>query len=97
MWAAAPVRAGGDLAAALTAFDRTRRPQCERIGRTAAMTARIGADLRAGWRQPVRNTVLRLLPPATLLKLGSSIVGWRPPAQETADDPPASRRAGPPG
>jgi 2-polyprenyl-6-methoxyphenol hydroxylase-like FAD-dependent oxidoreductase len=39
---AAPVRAGGDMAAALTAFDQARRPRCERIARTAAMIARIG-------------------------------------------------------
>ncbi len=76
---AAPVRAGGDLAAALTAFDRIRRPRCQQIVRTAIMIARIGADLGGGWRQTARNTLLRLAPPGPLLKAGAPIVGWTPP------------------
>ena len=76
---AAPVRAGGDLAAALTTFDHARRPRCRQIARTAAMTARIGADLGGGWRQPVRNAVLRLTPPGPVIKLGASVVRWRLP------------------
>jgi 2-polyprenyl-6-methoxyphenol hydroxylase-like FAD-dependent oxidoreductase len=78
---AATVRAGGDLAAALTAFDRARRRRCQQIARTAAVTARIGADLGGGRRQAVRNTLLRLAPPAPFLKLGTSIVRWTPPKQ----------------
>jgi 2-polyprenyl-6-methoxyphenol hydroxylase-like FAD-dependent oxidoreductase len=77
---AAPVRAGGDLAAALTAFDRTRRPRCQRIIRTSAMIARVGADLGGGWRQTVRNTLLRLAPPGPLVKVGAPIVRWTPPS-----------------
>lgn len=76
---AAPVRAGGDLAAALTAFDRARRPRCQRIVRTAAMIARIGADLGGGWRQTARNTALRLAPAAPLVKAGAPIVRWAAP------------------
>jgi 2-polyprenyl-6-methoxyphenol hydroxylase-like FAD-dependent oxidoreductase len=76
---AAPVRAGGDMVAALAAFDRARRPRCRQIARTAAMTARFGADLGGGWRQPVRNTVFRLLPVTPLLKAGEPIVRWTAP------------------
>jgi 2-polyprenyl-6-methoxyphenol hydroxylase-like FAD-dependent oxidoreductase len=45
---AAPTRAGGDLAAVLTAFDHARRPRCRQMARTAAMIARYGADLGGG-------------------------------------------------
>jgi 2-polyprenyl-6-methoxyphenol hydroxylase-like FAD-dependent oxidoreductase len=76
---AAPVRAGGDLAAALTAFDGARRPRCRQIVRTAAMIARIGTDLGGGPRQAVRNTLLRLAPPGPLVKAGAKIVRWTPP------------------
>jgi len=74
-----PVRAGADMTAALTAFDRARRPRCQQIVRTAAMIARIGADLGGGWRQPVRNTLLRLAPAKTLVKAGAPIVRWQAP------------------
>jgi hypothetical protein len=76
---ATPVRARGDLAAALTAFDRARRPRCRRIIRTAVVIARVGADLGGGWRQPVRNTLLRLAPAGLFLKVGAPIVRWTPP------------------
>jgi len=75
----APARAGGDLAAALTAYDGARRPRCRQIARTAIMTARFGCDLGGGWRQPVRNAIFRMLPPAPLLKAGQSIVRWTAP------------------
>ena len=76
----APVRAGGDLAAALAAYDGARRPRCRQIARTAIMTAWFGCDLGGGWRQPVRNAIFRMLPPAPLLKAGQSIVAWTAPA-----------------
>ncbi len=75
-----PARADRDLAAALTAFDRIRRPRCRQIARTAAIIARIGADVGGGWRQPVRNALLRLAPPGPLIKAGAPIVRWTPPA-----------------
>jgi 2-polyprenyl-6-methoxyphenol hydroxylase-like FAD-dependent oxidoreductase len=75
----APVRASGDLASALAAYDGARRPRCRRIARTAILTARFGCDLGGGWRQPVRNAIFRLLPPAQLVKAGQSIVGWTAP------------------
>jgi 2-polyprenyl-6-methoxyphenol hydroxylase-like FAD-dependent oxidoreductase len=76
----APVRAGGDLSARLAAYDGARRLRCRQIARTAIMTARFGCDLGGGWRQPVRNAIFRMLPPAPLLKAGQSIVRWTAPA-----------------
>ena len=76
---AAPVRAGGDMMAALTAFDAARRPRCQQLARTAVMIARFGADLGGGWRQTARNTLLRLAPAGPLLKAGAPIVGWEAP------------------
>jgi 2-polyprenyl-6-methoxyphenol hydroxylase-like FAD-dependent oxidoreductase len=76
---AAPVRDGGDMAAALAAFDRARRPRCRQIARTAIITARFGCDLGGGWRQPVRNAIFRRLPAAQLVKAGQSIVRWTAP------------------
>jgi 2-polyprenyl-6-methoxyphenol hydroxylase-like FAD-dependent oxidoreductase len=76
---AAPVAAGGDMAAALTAFDHARRPRCRQIARTAILSARFGCDLGGGWRQPVRNAIFRRLPAARLVKAGQSIVRWTAP------------------
>jgi 2-polyprenyl-6-methoxyphenol hydroxylase-like FAD-dependent oxidoreductase len=76
---AAPVRAGGDLAMRLAAYDQARRPRCQRIVRTGIMVARFGADLGGGWRQTVRNTVMRLAPPNPLIRAGAPIVRWTPP------------------
>ena len=76
---AAPVLAGADLAAALIAFDRARRPRCQQIVRTGARIARLGADVGGGWRQTVRNTLLRLVPVSPFVKVGSSVVRWQPP------------------
>jgi 2-polyprenyl-6-methoxyphenol hydroxylase-like FAD-dependent oxidoreductase len=76
---AAPVGAGGDLAAALAAFDAARRPRCRQIARTAIISARFGCDLGGGWRQPVRNAIFRRLPASQLVKAGQSIVRWTAP------------------
>lgn len=59
----APVRAGGDMAAAMAAFDQARRPRCQRIVRTAMAIGLFGSDLPGGWRQRVRNAVLRVSRP----------------------------------
>lgn len=77
---AAPVTAGSKLASALAAFDRARRPRCQQIARQAVLIARFGADLGGGWRQSVRNTLLRLIPAGAVVKAGTQVVGWTPPA-----------------
>lgn len=74
-----PVAAGGDLAPALAAYDRARRPRCMQMARQALMIARFGYELEDGWRQWVRNGLLRLIPAAPLARAGSKIVGWSPP------------------
>ena len=75
----APVAGGGDLATALATFDQARRPRCRQLARLSAVTARFGADLGGGWRQPVRNALLRFTPGAVLGRAGGSIVGWTAP------------------
>lgn len=76
---AAPVRDGGGLSAALTAFDRARRPRCQRIVRSSVAIARFGADLGGGWRQGARNNLLRIMPARPLIRAGASIVRWKAP------------------
>jgi 2-polyprenyl-6-methoxyphenol hydroxylase-like FAD-dependent oxidoreductase len=75
----APVAGGGDLATALATFDQARRPRCQQLARLSAVVASFGADLGGGWRQPVRNALLRLTPGAVLGRAGGSIVGWTAP------------------
>jgi hypothetical protein len=43
------------------------------------MTARFGADLGGGWRQPVRNAMLRLAPPKLLVRAATQVVDWTAP------------------
>jgi 2-polyprenyl-6-methoxyphenol hydroxylase-like FAD-dependent oxidoreductase len=76
---AAPVGAGGDLAAALADFDHARRPRCRRIARMSAIVARFGADLGGGRRQSVRNALLRLTPGGVLARAGAPVVRWTAP------------------
>jgi 2-polyprenyl-6-methoxyphenol hydroxylase-like FAD-dependent oxidoreductase len=76
---AAPVAAGGDLAAALATFDQARRPRCRQIARMSAVVAKFGADLGGGWRQSARNTALRLMPAGPLVKAGAPVVRWTAP------------------
>jgi 2-polyprenyl-6-methoxyphenol hydroxylase-like FAD-dependent oxidoreductase len=76
---AEPVGEGGDLAAALTAYDQTRRQRCERIVRTGVTISRFGAGVGPGLPQTIRNAVLRLAPPGPLIRFGAPIVRWTPP------------------
>jgi 2-polyprenyl-6-methoxyphenol hydroxylase-like FAD-dependent oxidoreductase len=75
---AAPVSAGADLGTALAVF-QVRRHRCRKIGQLSEMVARFGADLDGGWRQHVRNTVLRLSPPTLLIRAGTQVLNWTPP------------------
>jgi 2-polyprenyl-6-methoxyphenol hydroxylase-like FAD-dependent oxidoreductase len=76
---AAPVRAGDDMAAALTAYDQARRPRCQRIVRMGVMIERFGADVGPGLPQTIRNAMLRLTPPGPLIRFGAPIARWTPP------------------
>ena len=60
-------------------FADERTSRCQQIARTAAMIARIGADLGGGRRQAFRNTLLRLAPAGPLLKVGAPIARWTAP------------------
>ena len=75
----APVSAGGDLAAALAAFDQARRPRCRQLSRQASLLARFGFELGDGWRQSARNTLLRLVPAQAAFRAGASSTRWTPP------------------
>lgn len=76
---AAHVRDGGDMAAALSSYDKTRRDRCQRIVRTGVMISRFGAGVGPGLPQMARNAVLRLTPPGPLIRFGAPIVRWTPP------------------
>jgi 2-polyprenyl-6-methoxyphenol hydroxylase-like FAD-dependent oxidoreductase len=77
---AAAVTAGGDLASALVAFDRARRPRGRQLARQGLMLARIGDGLKDGWRQPLRNAFLRHIPASIMIKAATRAVRWTPPA-----------------
>ncbi|HEY3958001.1 MAG TPA: FAD-dependent monooxygenase [Streptosporangiaceae bacterium] len=85
---AAPARAGGDLAAAMAAFDQARRSRCRQLARQASQLARFGFELGDGWRQSARNTLLRLIPAGPALKAGARMTRWTPPDSER--DPAAA-------
>ena len=74
-----PARAGGDLAAALAAFDRARRPRCRWLASQATRIARFGFELGPGRRQKLRNAVLGHMPVGLALSAGSRITAWSPP------------------
>ncbi len=76
---AGPVLAGVPLGSALTTFDRARRPRCRRIARGSLLSARIGAHVRGGRPQTVRNAVLRFLPAGLVLGAGRDVLRWTPP------------------
>jgi len=77
---AAPVSGGGDLTAALAAFDQARRSRCRQLARQASLVARFGFELGDGWRQSARNALLRIIPTGPAFRAGGSITCWTPPA-----------------
>lgn len=77
---AEPVSAGSTMHDALTAFDRARRPRCQRTVRRSAMVARLGADVTGRVQQQVRNGLLRLVPAGLVTRAALPLVRWRPPA-----------------
>jgi len=75
----APVTAGAPLAAALSAFDRARRPRCRQIARRSALTARFGAHVPGGLPQVLRNAALRAVPAGPAAAAGAAVLRWEPP------------------
>lgn len=76
---AQPVQQGADLNSALAAYDRSRRPRCQRIARQSAMIGRLGAHLGGGRRQQLRNNLIRLVPGSLAIKGGRAALTWAPP------------------
>ena len=76
---ASPFSAGADLVDALAAFDQARRARCRQLAHQAILLARAGFELGDGWRQPVRNTLLRLIPAGPAIKAGACMTRWTPP------------------
>ncbi|MCZ2829510.1 FAD-dependent monooxygenase [Modestobacter sp. VKM Ac-2986] len=74
-----PVAAGAPLAAALTAFDRARRPRCRQMARRSALTARFGAHVPGGLPQVLRNAALRAVPAGPAAAAGAAVLRWEPP------------------
>ncbi|RKS08783.1 2-polyprenyl-6-methoxyphenol hydroxylase-like FAD-dependent oxidoreductase [Nocardiopsis sp. Huas11] len=74
------VARGHDLGSALAEFDAVRRPRCRAIAARAVHMARFGADLGGGWRQSLRNGVLRMVPGEALVRAGFSVTEWTPPS-----------------
>jgi 2-polyprenyl-6-methoxyphenol hydroxylase-like FAD-dependent oxidoreductase len=74
-----PVAEGGDLAAALRAYDHARRPRCRALARAALASARFGAHLGGGYRQTFRNALMRLVPASAIQRGAQSAMGWLPP------------------
>lgn len=75
----APVASGGRLTPALQAFDAARRPRCRAIARASVASGRFGAHLGGGWRQTVRNGLMRLTPTSAIIRGSRAAMGWTPP------------------
>ncbi|GAA1116480.1 FAD-dependent monooxygenase [Nocardiopsis composta] len=84
----APVAAGGDLSAALSAFDAARRPRCRALARASVQAGRFGSHLGGGWRQALRNGLMRRLPPGVLTRATDGVMGWLPPERALPAAPP---------
>jgi 2-polyprenyl-6-methoxyphenol hydroxylase-like FAD-dependent oxidoreductase len=78
---AGPALTGTDLGATLRAYDQARRPRCQHLVRQAIAIARFGAHLPGGWRQQLRNELLRITPGRAAIKAGRSVLTWTPPPQ----------------
>ncbi|GIJ76896.1 FAD binding domain-containing protein [Micromonospora phaseoli] len=70
---------GGDVPAALRAYDRLRRPRSQAMARAAARTARYGQELRHPAAIAIRNAVLRMTPSRTALRAMARHADWHPP------------------
>ncbi len=74
-----PVARGASLGAALEELDAVRRPRCRALGKASVASARIGAHLGGGLRQPLRNALMRRVPSRAVLRGSQAAMGWTPP------------------
>ena len=77
----APVTDGAELAGALARFDAERRPRCRALGRASLASARIGSHLGGGWRQTLRNALMRRVPSSMIQRGSHAAMGWTPPTR----------------
>ncbi len=75
----APVAAGGRLAPALAGYDAARRPRCRALARASVASGRFGSHLGGGWRQTVRNRLMRLTSASAIARGSQAAMGWTPP------------------
>ncbi|SCL46508.1 FAD-dependent monooxygenase [Micromonospora chersina] len=73
--------AGGpaDLAGALAAYDRQRRPRSQAVARASARAARFGQQLRHPAAVSLRDGLLRLTPSRAALRGMARYADWQPP------------------
>jgi 2-polyprenyl-6-methoxyphenol hydroxylase-like FAD-dependent oxidoreductase len=76
---AACAGAPDDLAGALAAYDRQRRPRSQAVARASARAARYGQQLRHPAAVALRDGVLRLTPARATLRAAARYADWRPP------------------
>ncbi|WP_422741893.1 FAD-dependent monooxygenase [Micromonospora sp. WMMD754] len=68
-----------DLAGALAAYDRQRRPRSQAVARAALRTARYGQQVRNPVALALRDTAIRLTPSRTALRGMARYADWQPP------------------
>jgi len=68
-----------DVAGALTAYDRRRRPRAQAVARASLRIGRLGQQLRHPVAVAARNTLLRLTPARTALRAMARYAEWEAP------------------
>ncbi len=66
-------------ASALDGLDAARRPRCRALARASVASGRFGSHLGGGWRQTLRNSVMRLTPAGAITRGSRAAMGWTPP------------------
>ena len=74
-----PVATGGRPASALDGPDAARRPRCRALARASVASGRFGSHLGGGWRQTLRNNLMRLTPASAITRGTHAAMGWTPP------------------
>lgn len=78
---ARPVNEGATLQSALDQFDALRRPRTQKIAHQFQRAGQIGAHLQGRISIAVRNTLIKMVPAGSALKVGSSILTWKASTQ----------------
>jgi len=67
-----------DVASALAAYDRTRRPRSQAVARASRWAGRIGSELRSGALVSVRDALVRAAPTRMSLRSMARFARWEP-------------------